>query len=303
MPSAKQIYAWQGTDRHGRKAKGELLSASVGLAKATLRRQGVRPDKVARKSAGSSFARLFEPGIKPADIALFTRQLAAMIKAGVPLVQSFEIVADGLDKPPMRNIILKIRDEVAGGSSFTQAVRLQPSHFDQLYCNLINAGEQSGTLDAMLDRLASCQEKTEALKAKIKRAMIYPVAVLLVAAMVTGIMLVKVIPQFESTFSAFGAELPELTQLVVGMSHFMQEAWLACIIGLGLAVFAGGQAHKRFQAVRDSQQRLALKLPIIGDILGKSCAARFARTLATTSAAGVPLVDALGSAGGATGNV
>ena len=241
--------------------------------------------------------------INPVDIALFTRQLATMIEAGVPLVQSFEIVADGMDNQTLQDMIIKLRDEVSAGNSFAAAVRTQPRYFDDLFCNLIAAGEQSGTLETMLDQLATHKEKTEALRAKIKSAMHYPIAVLGVATVVSGILLVKVVPQFESIFAGFGAELPEFTRLVVAMSRWMQTWWLAVIIGLGTVFLIYREAYKRSQTVRHRRERLALKLPVLGNILNKSCIARFSRTLATTFAAGVPLVDALDTVSGSAGNI
>ena len=242
--------------------------------------------------------------IGPADIALFTRQLATMMKAGVPLVQSFDIVAGGVDNPAMKALIKNIANEVSGGNSFAAAVSAQPKeYFDDLFCNLIAAGEQSGALETMLDRLATYKEKSEALKAKIKSAMNYPISVLVISGIVTAILLIKVVPQFESVFSGFGAELPKFTQMVVAASEFMQAWWLVIGAGIGLFYFIYKQAHKNSQAFRDGQERLNLKLPVVGDILNKSCIARFTRTLSTTFAAGVPLVDALDSAAGAAGNV
>ncbi|MBO6567077.1 MAG: type II secretion system F family protein, partial [Pseudomonadales bacterium] len=273
------------------------------VAKAELRKQGINPTKVSKKGGGFAIPGLSAGKVTPGDIALFTRQLATMMKAGVPLVQSFEIVADGMDNPAMKDLILKIRDEVSSGNSFAHAIKTQPEHFDDLFCNLVEAGEQSGALETMLDRLATYKEKTEALKAKIKSAMNYPIAVLVVAGVVSGILLVKVVPQFEEIFAGFGAELPEFTQMVVNMSRFMQEWWFIGLAALGAVFFAYKEAHKRSQAVRDGQERLMLKLPILGDILDKSCVARFARTLSTTFAAGVPLVDALDSVAGAAGNI
>lgn len=302
MAKAGQLYTWQGVDRQGHKAQGELSSATPALAKAALRRQGIRPTRVRRKTSGLNLMTL-GARVTGQDLALFTRQLAAMMKAGVPLVQSFELVAQGVTKPVMKSLILKLRDEVASGNSFTQAVAMQPAHFDDLYRNLVAAGEQSGTLDTMLARLATCKEKAEALKARIRSALLYPAAVLLVAGLVTGVLLVKVIPQFEETFAGFNAELPEATRLVVALSHFMQDAWLACTLGLAGLLIIGREAYRRSQAVREHQQRLLLKLPLLGKLANQSCTARFARTLATTFAAGVPLVDALGSVAGATGNV
>ncbi len=302
MAAANQVFSYEGTDKSGKKTKGEITSSNANVAKAELRKQGINPTKVTKKGGGFNLAQMGAK-ITPGDIALFTRQLATMMKAGVPLVQSFEIVADGMDNPQMKDLILKIRDEVSAGNSFAHAIKSQPEHFDDLFCNLVDAGEQSGALETMLDRLATYKEKTEALKAKIKSAMNYPIAVLVVAGVVSGILLVKVVPQFEEIFAGFGADLPEFTQMVVDMSRFMQEWWFAGVAAIAAVFFAYKEAHKRSQAVRDGQERLALKLPIIGDILDKSCVARFARTLSTTFAAGVPLVDALESVAGAAGNV
>ena len=298
---ASTVFAYEGTDRSGKKTKGEITSSNANIAKAELRKQGINATKVTKKG-GFNLAQMGAK-ITPGDIALFTRQLATMMKAGVPLVQSFEIVADGMDNPPMKDLILKIRDEVSSGNSFAHAVKTQPEHFDELFCNLVDAGEQSGALETMLDRLATYKEKTEALKAKIKSAMNYPIAVLVVAGVVSGILLVKVVPQFEEIFAGFGADLPEFTQMVVDMSRWMQEWWFIILFVIGALYFSYKEMYKRSQAVRDGQERLALKLPVIGDILDKSFVARFARTLSTTFAAGVPLVDALDSVSGAAGNI
>ncbi len=302
MAAANTVFAYEGTDKSGRKTKGEITSTNANVAKAELRKQGINPTKVTKKGGGFSLANMGAK-ITPQDIALFTRQLATMMKAGVPLVQSFEIVADGMDNPMMKDLILKIRDDVSGGNSFAYAIQQHPAYFDDLFCNLVDAGEQSGALETMLDRLATYKEKTEALKAKIKSAMNYPIAVLVVAGVVSGILLVKVVPQFEEIFAGFGADLPEFTQLVVNMSRWMQAYWFVIVAGIAAAFFAYKEAHKRSQAVRDGQERLMLKMPILGDIIDKSCVARFARTLSTTFAAGVPLVDALESVKGAAGNI
>ena len=241
--------------------------------------------------------------VSPQDIALFTRQLATMMKAGVPLVQSFEIVAEGMDNAAMRELILRIREDVSSGNSLAYAIEQHPKYFDELFCALIAAGEESGSLETMLDRLATYKEKSEALKAKIKSAMNYPIAVLVVAGVVSGILLIKVVPQFEEIFAGFGAELPEFTQMVVDMSNWMQDYWFIIIGVIATLYFLYQEAFKRSQKVRDGQDRFMLKMPILGDILDKSCVARFARTLSTTFAAGVPLVDALESVSGAAGNV
>lgn len=302
MAAASQTFAWEGTDKSGRKSHGEITSKNINVAKAQLRKQGINPKKVKKKSGGLSFLTAGKK-ITPQDISLFTRQLATMMKAGVPLVQSFEIVADGVDNDRMKKLILRIRDDISAGNTFASALRSHPDQFDDLFCNLIDAGEQSGALETMLDRLATYKEKTEALKAKIKSAMNYPIAVLVVAGVVSGILLIKVVPQFEEIFAGFGAELPEFTQFVVGMSEWMQEWWLIIVISIAASIFGYKQAYKKFKTVRDAQDRVQLKLPIIGDILDKSAVARFARTLSTTFAAGVPLVDALESVSGAAGNV
>jgi type IV pilus assembly protein PilC len=302
MAAANQVFAWEGTDKSGKKTKGEIKSSNANIAKAALRKKGINPTKVKKKSSGFTLAS-FGAKVTPSDIALFTRQLATMMKAGVPLVQSFEIVADGMDNPAMKELILKIRDEVSSGQSFAHAIKTQPEHFDDLFCNLVEAGEQSGALETMLDRLAEYKEKSEQLKGKIKSAMNYPIAILVVAGVVSGILLVKVVPQFEEIFAGFGAELPEFTQMVVNMSRFMTEWWFVGVAGLAVVFFAFKELHKRSKAVRDGQERLILKLPILGDILDKSCIARFSRTLSTTFSAGVPLVDALESVAGAAGNV
>ncbi len=303
MAAANNVFAWEGTDRAGRKTKGEITSKNAVVAKNDLRKQGITPTKVSKKGGGISALLSFGAKISPGDIALFTRQLATMMKAGVPLVQSVDIVADGVDNPAMKELIYKIRDDVSGGNSFASAIRGQPDHFDDLFCNLVDAGEQSGSLETMLQRLAEYKEKTEALKGKIKAAMNYPIAVLVVASVVSGLLLVKVVPQFEEIFAGFGAELPEFTQMVVNMSNFMQDWWFFICAGIAAVIYSYKAAHKRSKPLRDGQERFMLKLPVIGDILDKSCIARFARTLSTTFAAGVPLVDALESVSGAAGNI
>jgi type IV pilus assembly protein PilC len=300
MAESAAVFLWEGKDRQGRKAKGEIASTNPIVAKAELRRQGISATKVKKKSKS-----LFSSGgsaVKPADVALFTRQLATMMRAGVPLVQSFEIVADGSDKPKVAELVRSIRNDVASGGNFASALRKHPLYFDDLFCNLVEAGEQSGSLETMLDRIATYKEKTESLKAKVKKAMTYPIAVVVVAVVVTGILLIKVVPQFEQVFAGFGAELPAFTQFVIGISEFVQAWWLA-IIAIAIASGAAFVAvRRRSKALRDIIDRLALKVPIAGNIIEKSAVARFARTLSTTFAAGVPLVDALNSVAGATGN-
>ncbi len=294
------IFVWEGTDKQGRKTKGEITSSNPNIAKAELRRQGINATRVRKKGAKSAFS--LSSSIAPADIALFTRQMATMMRAGVPLVQSFEIVADGVDKPKMKELILAIRNDVSGGTSFAAAIRKHPVYFDDLFCNLVDAGEQSGSLETMLDRIATYQEKTESLKAKVRKAMTYPIAVLVVAFIVSGILLIKVVPQFEQVFAGFGAELPAFTQFVIGLSEAAQEYWLYVLIGLVATISGFVAVRKRSKTLRDRIDQIMLKLPIVGNIIEKSAVARYARTLSTTFAAGVPLVDALNSVAGATGN-
>lgn len=294
------VFSWEGTDRKGSKVKGELSGASPALVKAQLRKQGINPQKVRKKSVS-----LFGAGkkVKPMDIALFTRQMATMMKAGVPLLQSFDIIGEGFDNPNMRKVVDDLKQEVAAGNSFATALRKKPQYFDDLYCNLVDSGEQSGALETLLDRVATYKEKTEALKAKIKKAMNYPIAVVLVAVIVSAILLIKVVPQFQEVFANFGAELPAFTLMVIGLSEALQEWWFFILAGLIAGAFAFKEAHKRSEKFRNWFDRLLLKVPVVGDILYKSSVARFARTLSTTFAAGVPLVDALDSVAGATGNV
>lgn len=294
------VFTWEGTNKQGAKIKGELSGISPALVKAQLRKQGVNPQKVRKKSVS-----LFSAGkkIKPMDIALFTRQMATMMKAGVPLLQSFDIIGEGFDNPNMRKLVDDLKQEVAAGNSFATALRKKPQYFDDLYCNLVDSGEQSGSLETLLDRVATYKEKTEALKAKIKKAMNYPIAVVLVAIIVSAILLIKVVPQFQDVFANFGAELPAFTLMVIGLSEALQEWWYVVLIGLIGAAYAFKQAHTRSEKFRNWFDRVLLKVPVVGDILYKSSVARFARTLSTTFAAGVPLVDALDSVAGATGNV
>ncbi|WP_426149732.1 type II secretion system F family protein [Pseudomonas sp. DC3000-4b1] len=294
------VFSWEGVDRKGNRIKGELTSLNVALVKAQLRRQGIVPGKVKKKSS-SVFSR--GKKIKPLDIAFFTRQMATMMRAGVPLLQAFDIIAEGVDKQSMRDLVNDLKQEVAAGNSFASALRRKPEYFDDLYCNLVNAGEQAGALETLLDRVATYKEKTEALKAKIKKAMTYPIAVLVVAFIVSGILLIKVVPQFQSVFQGFGAELPAFTQMVINLSELLQNWWyivLPALIGVGLLF---RRAYKKNVKFRDAVDRGLLKMPIIGQILYKSSVARYARTLSTTFAAGVPLVEALDSVAGATGNV
>ncbi|WP_237886720.1 type II secretion system F family protein [Pseudomonas sp. PGPR40] len=294
------VYAWEGTDKKGTRMTGELTGQNPALIKAQLRKQGINPGKVRKKTAS-----IFRAGkrIKALDIALFTRQMATMMKAGVPLLQSFDIIGEGFDNPNMRKLVDEVKQEVAAGNSFAAALRKKPQYFDELYCNLVDAGEQAGALDTLLERVATYKEKSESLKAKIKKAMTYPLAVVFVAIIVTGILLVKVVPQFESVFSGFGAELPAFTVMVIGLSEFLQDWWWMVLGVLGAAIFGVRHAFKKSPGFRDRTDTWLLKLPLVGALMYKSAVARFARTLSTTFAAGVPLVEALDSVAGATGNI
>ena len=294
------LFVWEGTDRQGRKTKGEISSTNQQIARAELRRQGINPSKV-NKKAQSRLS--FGGGVNAQDMSLFTRQMATMMRAGVPLVQSFDIVADGADKPSLKALIRDIRTDVAAGNSFASSIRKHPKQFDDLFCNLVESGEQSGALETMLDRIAGYKEKAESLKGKVKKAMFYPLAVLVIAFVVSAILLIKVVPQFEVIFQSFGAELPAFTQMVINFSNAAQKYWFPFVVLLAIIGAATSAAYTRSPKMREAVDRLSLKIPVIGDILNKSAVARFARTLSTTFAAGVPLVDALESVAGATGNI
>lgn len=300
-PTKTVTFVWRGKDKAGKKTKGEMQSSSAALVKAELRKQGILATRVAKK--GLSLGLGDGGKVKPMDIALFTRQMATMMKAGVPLLQAFDITSGGIEKEAMRVLVGKIKNEVASGSTFADSLRQHPDYFDELYCNLVASGEQSGALETLLDRIATYKEKTEALKAKIKKAMNYPIAVVLIAIIVTVILLVKVVPQFEEVFQGFGAELPAFTQVVINISEAVQNYWHFVLGILVIGGFLITRTLKSSKAARDTLDRLMLKLPVIGEILDKSAVARFGRTLSTTFSAGVPLVDALDSVAGAAGNV
>ncbi|STZ08313.1 Cholera toxin secretion protein epsF [Moraxella caprae] len=293
-------FKYSGTNRRGQNVKGELTAKSLELARAQLRKQGIVVQDVRQKSKP-----LFQikKSIKAIDIAIFVRQLATMMKAGVPLTQAFEIVADSLDNPSMKEIVLKVKVDIEAGSNFATALRKHPKYFDDLFCSLVESGEQSGALETMLERVATYKEKSEMLKAKIKKAMKYPIAVIIVAIIVTAILLVKVVPVFADMFAGFGAELPAFTQMVVNMSNWMVKYYLVFFIVLAILVVSFTQAKLRSQKFRNFLDRLALKLPIFGNIVYQAIIARFCRTLSTTFAAGVPLIDALDSTAGATNNI
>lgn len=297
-----QTFTYECANTQGAKVKGEIIAANIAMAKADLRRQGLNPLKVHRKTK-SFFSTERKKKIKAMDICQFSRHMATMMAAGIPLVQSFDIVAKGVDNISVRNLVLEIKADVEGGHSFSDALKQHPMHFDPLFCNLVAAGESSGSLDTMLDRIATYKEKTESLKRKIKKALFYPLAVTVVAIIVTAILLVFVVPQFEQLFKGFGADLPAFTKMVINLSKIVQKWWWL-FLGVFFALGAGfSYCKKRFYAVQIALDKAILKVPVIGNILHKAAIARFARTLSTTFAAGVPIVEALESVAGATGNI
>jgi type IV pilus assembly protein PilC len=294
------LYAWEGMDKKGSRITGEIRGTDVNMVKADLRRQGVTPVKV-RKKAASIFSN--KKKITSADVTVFSRQLATMMSAGVPMVQAFDIVGRGHENPSMQELILTIKADVEGGTALADALKKHPLHFEDLFVNLVRAGEHAGVLETLLHKIATYKEKTESIKAKIKKAMYYPGAIVAAAIGVTTILLIFVIPQFEAMFTNFGADLPAFTKFVVNLSHFMQEWWWALLFGAIAAFFVLKNIWQRSRRFRHAVDRSLLKIPVIGMILNKSAIARFSRTLATMSAAGVPLVEALDSVAGATGNV
>jgi type IV pilus assembly protein PilC len=295
----QNAFTWEGTDRAGKKVKGKVVATNESAVRTELRRQGVVATRVRKQST------LFKPQgkVTAADIAIFSRQLATMMTAGIPLVQSFDIIGAGHENPAMQKLILAIKADVEGGTALANALGKHPLHFDDLFVNLVSAGEQAGALETLLDKIATYKEKTEAIKKKVKKALFYPAAVVVVAFIVTGILLIFVIPEFEALFQGFGADLPAFTRFVIDISNFVQtRGWLLAIGGVG-AFMGFMYVKKRSRAFQHFLDRVALKVPIIGPILNKSAIARYARTLATTFAAGVPLVEALESVAGATGNI
>jgi type IV pilus assembly protein PilC len=300
VASSQQFpYVWEGTDKKGKRIKGKMLAVSEAAVKADLRRQGVLAKKVRKES------QLFKSNKKvdAADIALFARQLATMLQAGIPMVQCFDIIGNGHEKPSVQKLVLAIKSDIESGTSLHEALGKHPLYFDDLFVNLVEAGEQAGALETLLDKVATYKEKTEALKKKIKKALFYPAAVLAVAVIVTVILLIFVIPQFESLFKGFGADLPAFTQMVINLSKYVQES------GIYIAMVAGGAGYaffyfkKRSRPMRRTLDRMLLQAPVIGPIIEKAAIARYSRTLATMFAAGVPLVEALDSVAGATGNI
>ena len=299
MAGSELTFIWSGIDKTGRSTQGEVNAPSIAIAKAQLRRQGIRAKRIKKKSAP-----LFSMGtaIGTRDIAVFTRQLATMTRAGVPMVQAIDIVMDGTDKPLMKDLVRQIRNDVSGGSPVATSLGKHRKHFDELYCSLVAAGENSGTLEVMLDRIAIYKEKSEALKATIKKALTYPVATILVAIVVTGILLINVVPQFASTFESFGSELPAFTQFVVGLSDLARDWWV--LIGSAITIFV--LSFNRLRAGNrkfdDAVDAALLRAPVFGSIVHDAVIARYSRTLSTTFAAGVPLVEALDATATASGN-
>jgi len=301
--AAKSVmYAWEGTDKQGKRVKGEMTGQSDALVKAVLRRQGINPLKV-KKKPKSMLGGGRAKKITPKDITVFSRQLATMMSSGVPLVQAFEIVGRGHENANMQDLILGIKADVEAGGQLTDALRKRPLQFNALYCNLIEAGEHAGILEGILHKIANYMEKTEALKSKIKAALFYPAAVIVVAFVIVTILMIFVIPQFQELFSSFGADLPALTQVIINISKWFQEFWWLLALGIAGAVVGFLEARKRSQVFGQFLDRMSLKIPIIGMILEKSAIARYARTLETMFAAGTPLVEAMTSVAGACGNI
>ena len=293
-------FVWEGTDKRGVKMKGEQLAKNANLLKAELRRQGITP-KVVKPKAKPLFGAAGST-IKPKDIAFFSRQMATMMKSGVPIVSALEIIGSGHKNPRMKKLVDSIRIDIEGGSSLHEAISKHPVQFDELYRNLIRAGEGAGVLETVLETIASYKENIEGLKGKIKKALFYPVMVIVVALLVSAIMLVFVVPQFEDVFKGFGAELPAFTQMIVNLSRFMVAWWWLMVIFIGAGVVGFTMAYKRSPKMQHTMDRLILRVPVIGKIMHNSAIARFSRTTAVTFKAGVPLVEALGIVAGATGN-
>ena len=293
----ESVFEWVGKDRQGRIVQGELRAAGEATAQNTLRRQGILVTKIKKRKMSSG------KKIKPKDIALFTRQMATMMKAGVPLLQSFDIVGRGNPNPSVTRLLNEIRQDVETGTSLSIAFRRHPMYFDDLYCNLVEAGESAGILESLLDRLATYMEKTEAIKSKIKSALMYPISVIIVAFVVVTLIMLFVIPAFKEVFSSFGADLPAPTMFVIGMSEFFTTYWWLIFGILGGGIYFFLLSCKRSPKVQVFMDRALLKLPVFGALIDKSCIARWTRTLSTMFAAGAPLVEALASVGGASGNI
>jgi len=292
-------FTWEGKDKRGTRVKGKSLAPDETALRADLRRQGIAPSKIRKQSQAMRSGGKVNAG----DIAVFARQLATMLAAGIPMVQAFEIVGNGNEKPAMQKLVLDIKSDVEGGTSLHESLAKHPLYFDDLFVNLVQAGEQAGALESLLDKVATYKEKTEALKKKVKKALFYPAAVLVVAVVVTIILMIFVIPQFEELFKGFGADLPAFTQLIINISKYIQHQGIFIAVVVGGAIWTFGYFYKRSRKLRQLIDKYSLKFPVIGPILNKSAIARYARTLSTMFAAGVPLVEALESVAGATGNI
>jgi type IV pilus assembly protein PilC len=291
-------FAWEGRDKRGTRIKGKSLAPDEQALRAELRRQGVAPSRIRKQRQGRKGGK-----VNAGDIAIFARQLSTMLAAGIPLVQAFEIVANGNDKPAMQKLILDVKADVEGGTSLHEALGKHPLYFDDLFVNLVQAGEQAGALESLLDKVATYKEKTEALKKKVKKALFYPAAVMAVAVIVTVVLLIFVIPEFESLYKGFGADLPAFTQFVIGISRFVQHNGIYLLVVVAGVFFAFFYFKKRSKAMRELLDRVTLRVPVIGPIMRKAAIARYARTLSTMFSAGVPLVEALDSVAGACGNI
>lgn len=299
MNNPSTLYAWEGINRKGQRVCGQATGHTPAMVKAQLRRQGISPGRVHKKSP---LLPSLTPRIKPADITLFTRQLATLLKAGIALLQAFDIISEGFDNRSVRELVQGLKREIAAGTSLTDALRQHPRYFDELYCNLVAAGEQAGTLETLLERVAVHREKSEQLKARIKKAMTYPLAVLLIASLVTGVLLIQVVPQFQTLFAGVGGNLPGFTLQVIALSEFMQQTWWVVALGLGVGAVGLRHAYRASVDFRHWLDAALLKAPLAGKLLQKSAVARYARTLSTTFAAGVPLLQALGCVAGAAGS-
>lgn len=300
-PVEQLDFIWQGVDKNRKKTNGIIAAKNELIAKIELRRQGYRVTKIKKKSKP-----FFSPQLRkitPADIAIFARQLATMLGAGIPLVQSFDIVGKGHENPSMQNMLLSVKADIEAGDTLAEALKKKPLYFDELFCNLVDAGEQAGVLETLLDKIATYKEKTESMKKKIKKALGYPIAVIVVAFIVTAILLLFVVPVFEDMFKSFGADLPAFTRMVVNMSQWMKSWWWVLLAIIITVIFVFGYFKKRSRPFNHFLDKTLLKVPVVGMIINKSAIARFARTLSTMSAAGVPLVDALQSVAGACGNI
>jgi type IV pilus assembly protein PilC len=301
-PKAKvtQVFAWSGVNRRGQKISGEIKAETLSQGKAELIRQGIVIQKIRRKT--ESLLAQYGQTIKPMDIAVLTRQIATMLTAGVPLVQTLQLLAGSHEKKPMREMLANICTEIEAGIQPSKALRQYPRYFDDLYCDLVASGEQSGALDTIFDRIAIYREKAEALKSKIKKALFYPATVIIVALVVTAILLLYVVPEFDKIFKSFGAELPAFTRMVINLSNIVQAYWYFLAGGVIALTFVYIHSYRRMESVRDGTDKFILCLPIVGNILQKAALARYARTLSTTFAAGLPLIDGLIAAAGSSGN-